>query len=259
MSDLNLLPGKFVWFELCTKDADKKKAQAFYGETLGWRVVPFAMGAYTYEMIYAGEAMQGGYASLTDERQPAHWISYVSVEDVDGAVKAAVANGGKVVKAAFDAPTVGRMARVADPQGAELYLFRSATDNAPDLDTAPQGHFFWNELHTNDPARALAFYDKVVGFSHRSMDMGPNGSYHILSKNGKDRGGVSGYLTPGVAPHWLPYVSVNDPDATVARACQLGATIPMDCQDIPGIGRFGIVQDPVGAVLAIMNPLPRQK
>ena len=259
MSDLNLLPGKFVWFELCTKDADRKKAQAFYGETLGWRVVPFPMGAYTYEMIYAGDAMQGGYASLTDERQPAHWISYVSVEDVDGAVKTAVASGGKVVKAPFDAPTVGRMARIADPQGAELYLFRSETDNAPDLETAPQGHFFWNELHTSDPAQALAFYDKVAGFSHRSMDMGPAGSYHILSKNGRDRGGVTGHLAPGVAPHWLPYVSVDDPDATVARARKLGANIPMGCEDIPGIGRFGIVQDPTGGVLAVMKPLPRQK
>jgi len=259
MSDRNLLPGKFVWFELCTKDADRKKAQAFYGETLGWRVEPFPMGQYSYEMIHAGDTMQGGYASLDDERRPAHWISYLSVEDVDGAARAATASGGKVVKAPFDAPTVGRMARIADPQGAELYLFRSATGNAPDLDHAPQGCFFWNELHTSDPTQALSFYENVAGFSHRSMDMGPAGTYHILSRDGKDRGGVTGYLAPGVAPHWLPYVSVQDPDGTVARARQLGAIIPMPCEDIPGVGRFGIVRDPVGGVLAIMKPLPRQK
>jgi len=259
MSDRNLIPGKFVWFELCTKDTDRKRAQAFYGETLGWRVVPFPMGPNTYEMIYAGETMLGGYASLSDQRQQAHWISYVSVEDVDGAAKAAVAQGGKVVQAPFDAATVGRMARIADPQGAEFYLYRSATGNAPDLDVAPQGHFFWNELHTSDAAGALGFYDKVVGFTHRSMDMGPGGAYHILSKDGKDRGGVTAFLAPGVAPHWLPYVSVDDPDATVARARKLGATIPMACEDIPGVGRFGVVQDPTGAVLAVMKPLPRMQ
>jgi hypothetical protein len=259
MSDRNLLPGKFVWFELCTKDADRKRAQAFYGETLGWRAVPFAMGQDSYEMIYAGDTMQGGYASLADERQPAHWISYVSVKDVDGAARAATAHGGKVVKAPFDAPTVGRMARIADPQGAELYLFHSATGNAPDLETAPQGHFFWNELHTSDPTRALEFYDAVVGYSHRSMDMGPGGTYHILARDGKDRAGVTAHLAPGVPPHWLPYVSVDDPDATVARARKLGANIPMACENIPGVGRFGVMQDPTGAVLAIMKPLPRQK
>ena len=43
MSDRKLLPGKFVWFEHASKDA--KKAQAFYGEVLGWKVKPFPMGA----------------------------------------------------------------------------------------------------------------------------------------------------------------------------------------------------------------------
>ena len=32
---------------------DAKKAQAFYGEVLGWKVQPFPMGDSTYEMIYA--------------------------------------------------------------------------------------------------------------------------------------------------------------------------------------------------------------
>ena len=106
MADRKQLPGKFVWFELVSKDA--KKAQAFYGEVLGWKVQPFPMGNSTYEMIYAGDTMIGGYATPKSDRQPAHWISYVSVEDVDATVKAATANGGKVVEAPYDIPTVGR-------------------------------------------------------------------------------------------------------------------------------------------------------
>src|SRR6266436_7361666 len=166
MADRKLLPGKFVWFELVSKDA--KKAQAFYGEVLGWKVQPFPMGNSTYEMIYAGETMIGGYAHLKSDRQPAHWISYVSVEDVDATLKAATANGGKVVEAPYDIPTVGRTARIADPQGAELCPFKSATGDPPDQ-WATQGRFFWNELHTTDPAKALAFYEKVVGLSHRAL------------------------------------------------------------------------------------------
>src|SRR5205814_6227232 len=90
MAEQKLLPGKFVWFEHVSRDA--KKAQGFYGEVLGWRVQPFAMGAETYEMIYAGDDMQGGYAEPDSDRAPAHWISYVSVDDVDGAARAAAAN-----------------------------------------------------------------------------------------------------------------------------------------------------------------------
>src|SRR3989454_6893643 len=118
MADRKLLPGKFVWFELVSKDA--KKAQAFYGEVLGWKVQPFPMGNSTYEMIYAGETMIGGYAHPKSDRQPAHWISYVSVEDVDATRKAATPNGGQGVEAPYDIPTLGPTARIAHPHRAQL-------------------------------------------------------------------------------------------------------------------------------------------
>jgi predicted enzyme related to lactoylglutathione lyase len=259
MSERTPLPGKFVWFEHVSRDA--KKAQPFYGEVLGWKVQPFPMGADSYDMILAGETldtMVGGYAAPRSDGQPSHWIAYVSIEDVDETARAAAANGGKVVEAPYDAPGVGRMARITDPQGAALCLFKSAQGDRPDA-PAPRGHFFWNELHTTDPTGALTFYEKVVGFSHRSLDMGPGGTYHILSRGGVDRGGVTAHLPPGVAPHWLPYVAVDDVDGTIARARKLGATIPIPPEDIPGIGRFGVLQDPTGAVLAIMKPLPRER
>jgi hypothetical protein len=60
-------------------------------------------------------------------------------------------------------------------------------------------------------------------------------------------------------PHWLPYVAVDDADATIARARELGATIPGDPEDIPGVRRFSVLEDPTGAVLAIMKPLPMEK
>src|SRR5262249_2019250 len=127
MSDRKPIPGKFVWFELVSRDA--KKAQAFYGEVLGWKVAPFPMGEFTYEMILAGDTlatMTGGSALPATDREPSHWIACVSVEDVDAAAKAAVASGGKVVDAPSDLPGVGRRARIADPQGAELCLFKNA-------------------------------------------------------------------------------------------------------------------------------------
>src|SRR5262245_12238148 len=118
MSEKTLLPGKFVWYELVSRDA--KKAQRFYNEVLGWKVAPFPMGDTTYEMILAGEALDtmiGGYTTPRNEQEPSHWIAYVSVDDVDAAAKSAAANGGKVLEEPFDAPEVGRMARIADPQG----------------------------------------------------------------------------------------------------------------------------------------------
>jgi predicted enzyme related to lactoylglutathione lyase len=259
MTDRKSLPGKFVWFELVSNDA--KKAQPFYREVLGWKVLPFPMGDSTYEMIATGDTpdtMIGGYVPLENERQPAHWIAYVSVEDVDATARAAAANGGKVVAAPSDIPGVGRTAGIADPQGAELHLLKNTAGDRADA-LATHGQFLWNELHTNDPKKALAFYEKVIGFSHRAMDMGPAGIYYIVSRGGVDRGGVTSQLTAGAPPHWLPYVTVDDTDAAIGRARKLGAKIPMPPEDIPGIGRFGILQDPTGAVLAIMKPMPSEK
>ena len=256
MSDRKPLPGKFVWFELVSRDA--KRAQAFYREVLGWKVEPFPMGNVSYEMIYAGDTMIGGYATPTSDRQPAHWIAYVSVEDVDAAAKTAAVNGGKVVEAPSEIPGVGRRARIADPQGAEICVFKNATGDPADALSVPPGRWLWNELHTSDVPKALPFYEKVVGFSHRAMDMGPGGTYHILSREGVDRGGVTSHLAPGVPPHWLPYVDVDDVDATLALARKHGGTVSFGPEDIPGVGRFGGVVDPAGAVLAIMKPLPME-
>lgn len=251
-------PGKFVWFEHVSRDA--KKAQAFYDEVLGWKVEPW--GDSGYDMILAGDTLDtmiGGYSEPAKDRQKPHWISYVSVEDVDAAAAAAAANGGKVVEAPHDLPGIGRAARIADPQAAELCLFKNDSGDPadpPGTEPPPRLRFFWNELHTSDPAKAVSFYEKVLGFTHRTIDMGPAGNYYILSRDGVDRGGVTGHLPAGMPPHWLPYVEVDDPDATIARARKLGAKIPMAPEDIPGIGRFGVFEDPTGAVLAVMKSQP---
>ena len=257
--DRKALPGKFVWFEHVSRDA--KKAQKFYDDVLGWRVEPF--GDSDYDMILAGDTLDtmiGGYAKPTGGQEP-HWISYVSVEDVDSAAKAAAANGGKVIEPPHDLPDVGRAARIADPQGAELYVFKNDTGDPADppaTEPPPARRFFWNELHTTEPEKAVAFYEKVFGFTRQTMDMGPAGNYYILAKDGVSRAGVTGHLPAGTPPHWLPYVEVDDPDATIARAKKLGAKIPMAPEDIPGVGRFGVLEDPTGAVLAVMKAQPRE-
>jgi predicted enzyme related to lactoylglutathione lyase len=259
MPELKPIPGKFVWFEHISKDP--RKAQAFYGEVLGWKVASFPMGNSTYDMIVTGEkldTMVGGYRTPEDDEKP-HWISYVSVEDVDAAAKAAAANGGRIIEAPYDIPTVGRTARIADPQGAEICPFKSNGGDPPDAPDASGSRFCWNELHTSDAARALSFYEKVFGFSHRSQDIGPSGTYHILSRGGVERGGVFGDVPAGAPASWLPYVSTGDADAAVGRARKLGATICIDPADIPAVGRFAVFTDPTGASIAILQPLAREK
>ncbi len=249
-------PGKFVWFEHSSRDA--MKAQAFYGEVLGWKAESWNGG---YDMILAGDTidtMIGGYTSPRTDDEGSHWISYVSVEDVDVAASAAANNGGRVIEAPHDVPGAGRMACISDPQGAQLCLFKKDSGDPPDspaMAPPPSRYFFWDELRTTAPAEALSFYEKVLGFTHETMNRAPAGSYHILSRGGVARGGVTDHLN-GAPPHWLPYVAVDDPDATLERAKKLGGKIHLGPEDIPGVGRFGVLEDPTGAVLAVMKALP---
>jgi uncharacterized protein len=258
MSDRKPLPGKFVWFEHVSNDAGR--AQSFYADVLGWKARPFPTKDAGYEMIFTGDTddtMIGGYTRPRRDQTP-HWISYVSVDDVDATAKVATQNGGTLVEPPSDLPGVGRMARIADPQGAQICVFKNDSGDRADV-PATHGQWLWNELHTTDPTAALAFYEKVLGFSQRAVDMGPNGSYFILSKGGVDRGGVTSQLPPGARPHWLPYIAVDDADAALARAKKAWATISIGPEDIPGIGRFGVFTDPTGVTLAIMKPAPMER
>ena len=244
------LPGKFVWFEHISRDA--KRAQSFYGEVLGWKVEPAAMGNFTYDMIKTADGTIGGYAAPEGD-EPTHWVSYVSVDDVDATAKQVTAADGKLLGAAFDIPTVGRMARCTDPFGARFDLFHSTSGDGEDKPSRPAGHFDWNELSSPEPEKAVAFYEKVLGYTHETMPM-PNGDYFILSRGGAPRGGVMKTPVAGLPSQWLPYIAVDDADAAVARATRSGGRLAMPAVDIPNVGRFAVLADPLGAAFGVIKP-----
>ena len=118
-------PGAVCWTELATRDLDR--AQAFYGDVLGWTVQPHHASPPTVYRIFANDdGMLGGFLAMTPEwgPMPSHWALYVQVEDVDAVVARAQVLGGHLVFPAFDAPQVGRIARIEDPAGLGFYIIR---------------------------------------------------------------------------------------------------------------------------------------
>jgi predicted enzyme related to lactoylglutathione lyase len=108
-------------------------------------------------------------------------------------------------------------------------------------------------LWTTDDARALAFYEKVFGYGHDSMDMGPEGTYYMLKTGEVSRGGLMHSVRPDAPSMWLPYVAVADCDATASRSKALGGKVLMEPSDIPNIGRYAIAEDPLGAAIAFIR------
>jgi predicted enzyme related to lactoylglutathione lyase len=211
-------------------------------------------GGDPYAMIHNGESAIGGYAAARPGA-PTQWMSYLSVQDVDSAYKAAIAAGAKSVAAPSDYASAGRMATIADPTGGVFSLWRGTQGDPPEVETTPAGAWIWNELTTQDEKTALAFYEKVFAFDHDAMDM-PDGTYYVLKHGGKGRAGLMKAPQASVPTMWTPYVCVADADAIAARAKDLGAMLIVPPSDIPGVGRFAVFADPQGAAIAVLKPNP---
>ena len=253
---MSYLPGKFVWFEHMSGDIPQ--ARKFYEQLFGWHTEVMPMGDMRYPMIQNGEQGIGGFIERPSATIPPHWVAYLSVTDVDKVHAAALAAGATQLMAPMDYGPVGRGSAIKDPTGAPFALWKSTEGDRPDEQQAPAGTWCWNELWTPDEKKALAFYEGVFGYTHDSMDMGPQGTYYLLKKDGISRGGLMRSVEPKAPPMWLPYVAVDDCDAQAAKAKTLGAQVVAGPQDIPNVGRFAVLVDPLGAAVAVIKLLPMQ-
>jgi predicted enzyme related to lactoylglutathione lyase len=254
--------GRVVWHDLYSADVDKSKR--FYGELFGWRIQPEGQ----WNFIYAGNEKDhfGMVAPLMRPGMPSHWLPYVAVENLDGAVGLVTKAGGKVHMGKTPAGKTGNFAVVADPQQATFVLWQYTEGQPkPEMDVMRSmaemaGHFCWDELLTSDPDAAEKFYGEVVGWEAEHMEM-PGMRYTLLNRkekrpDGKQRqGGGMMKMPPGVPhPFWLSYVAVADCDQSVEKAKKLGATITSPAMDIPNVGRFATMLDPTMAAIAVLGP-----
>ncbi|HEV7590075.1 MAG TPA: VOC family protein [Longimicrobium sp.] len=250
-------PGNFCWIDLGAHDA--RAAKDFYTAFFGWTAVDSQYGAaetdvYTMYKL-GGRDVAASYAMDANQKamgMPSSWLSYVAVDDADASAARAKELGASLLAEPFDVMQVGRMALVQDPTGALFALWQAGTHQGVGVRGEP-GSLGWNELATNDAARAREFYTALFGWRADVMNVGME--YTLF--NG-DTGPLAGAyaLTPemeGMPVCWLPYFAVEDPDAMAVKATSLGATVMKEPADIPGIGRFAMIRDPQGAMLYIMR------
>lgn len=116
------------------------------------------------------------------------------------------------------------------------------------------GVFSWNELVTTDVAAAKAFYREALGWELEDLH-NPGMDYTIARKGDRE---VAGIMTlPGDAqdmpPAWGSYVTVDNVDTRIARIQKLGGKVIVAPRDIPRVGRFAVIADPQGAMLALIT------
>jgi len=259
--------GDFIWYELLTPDTTA--AKTFYGGLLGWSFETHEASGTDYHVVKAAELGIGGMLQIAKEMadhgaRPL-WAGYIYTEEVDATAAAVEKHGGEIFMPPFDIPGVGRIAFVADPQGAPFYIMNptppAGADPGPSQAFAAYqpavGHCAWNELLTADPAAAKHWYGKLFGFiKDGGIDMGPElGEYEFMKNEGQDfvYGAVMKKPATMPASLWIYYFRVPDIDKAVDYIRANGAQIINGPMEIPG-GDF-VLQgiDPQDALFALIG------
>lgn len=116
------------------------------------------------------------------------------------------------------------------------------------------GQFSWYDLMTPDVVASKKFYPSVTAWGTEEWD---KADYTMWTASGAPFAGMNP-ITPeqraqGVPSHWLGYVSVDSVEAAASKVTSLGGKVMHGPEDIPDVGRFAIIQDPQGAMLAIFK------
>jgi predicted enzyme related to lactoylglutathione lyase len=254
-------PGTFCYAELVT--SDPQAGGAFYQEIFGWDRRDDDMGehgVYT-QFLKNGQVTAAMYKLMPEQVAqglPPMWGQYISVDDADATATRAAELGGALMMGPMDVRDLGRMAVLRDPSGAVFNIWQPGSHCGVGLREEP-GAMCWNELLTRDPAAAAAFYAELVGWTIKTEEF--VGQPYTLGFVGDDH--AAGLLAmpdgvPAEVPaHWLVYFEVTDCEGTVAQVKKRGGQPLVAPTDLPNVGRFTVMQDPQGAVFAVIQSAPK--
>ncbi len=234
--------GTFVWFDLITHD--RNQVRTYYEKLFGWEISE-AVGEAGYDLIFNKGSMIGGIAEITDEEQSA-WLGSLSMSNIEKAVDRVTQLGGKILEPAQQVDDRGVMALVEDNTGAAFVLLD--TDSRDPVSRPVQsGDWLWTDLFTTNPAGAGDFYKGLAGLQLKTFSDSNKIPLDILMSNGRARSGVVEIPWKHVAPVWLPYVLVENIDATVERSVQLGGRLFFKFKG------GAILLDPTGAAFGVQQ------
>jgi uncharacterized protein len=118
-----------------------------------------------------------------------------------------------------------------------------------------RGRFVWHQLLTRDIPGAKKFYSRLAGWKAQPWPLDP--SYTVFQAAGVPAAGMmemTAEVPAEAPPHWLQYIGTRDVDGTADAAVRAGGSILKPPSDMKGAGRYAVLQDPQGAIFAIIDP-----
>jgi PhnB protein len=167
---------------------------------------------------------------------------YLYLENADEAYRRAIEKGAVAVAEPADKPYHERSAGVRDRFG-NIWWISTAIGPLDALEAralAP-GSIAHFEVTGPDAARLAGFYGSLFGWS---LHAGPFPNYHSIDPAGP--GGPTGGIRQEAFAERVLYVKVDDLEASVKRAVELGGRVVIPPTLIPSVVHFALIEDPAG-------------
>ena len=120
------------------------------------------------------------------------------------------------------------------------------------------GTITWTDLTVPDAGKVATFYREVVGWRSEPVSMGEYEDHSMLLPEGNEESVAGVCHARGVnqelPAQWLVYITVADLDRSLASCRELGGEVVSGPRSLGGAGRFAVIQDPAGAMAALIQP-----
>jgi len=125
-----------------------------------------------------------------------------------------------------------------------------------ELKTPAVGSVTWRDLTVKDAEKVRDFYAQVVGWKSEPVAMGGYSDFNMnLPGGGETVAGICHARGPNakLPAQWLIYITVADVDESAKKCVELGGKIIDGPKAYGGQMRTCVIQDPAGAVAAMMS------
>jgi predicted enzyme related to lactoylglutathione lyase len=195
---------------------------------------------------------------------PLQWMPHIQVPDVATSAARALEQGGHELMHHKDERGQSQWAVLGDPNGAAFGVIPAASSEPvaqtgdSSSDSAERvGRISWLDLTVPDAVATRDFYQSVVGWSTREIEMedagGRYSDYVLSTGDGSAAAGVchARGVNQELPLAWLIYLPVGDLAESLRRVGEGGGEI-VRSRGSDGDAAYAVIRDPVGAYLALV-------
>jgi predicted enzyme related to lactoylglutathione lyase len=247
------LNGKFTWFDLASVDIEKHKL--FYGDVFGWTFKTISASDDQYTLIMNnGHNIAGLFNIKTsgNTKLGGIWIGLMSVADPIAAAKIVKASGGSVHTPPTTLAKRGTFAVFIDPEGAMFGVLKSNSGDPAD-EEIKIGEFLWMDLFAKNQSRSGKFYQQIAGYKIEERAVTKDIKRQVLLSSNKPRAGIVPLPETANRSGWLPYIKVDDINATLKKVEASGGYVMVAPTKELYEGNLAIFTDPLGGVMGIVK------